>query len=203
MKRKAIIFLLLSAIAMVSMNCATIVRGTKQLVTINSNVTGADVYVDGLKIGSTPFTGEIKKGGKLLELRKEGYKSYQMALTSNLEGMFWGNIITGGTLGSITDFASAAAWAYSPASFQVEMLKDGMSMLEFEKTVNLKKYAMLNMSEISKDLSVGNGAYLAALFQLAGLESSTENVNLIRSLFKNSGGNQIGFAEGLVNVSRF
>lgn len=203
MRKNIVVISILSLLGMAVLSCATISKGTKQLITVNSNVVDADVYIDGIKVGVTPFTGEIKKAGKLLELRKSGYKTYQLALTTNLEGMFWGNIITGGTLGSLTDFASGAAWAYSPASFQVEMLKEGMSLLEFEKTVNLKKFAMLNMSNISKDLAEGNGEHLSALLQLSGLENTVQNVELIRSVFKNSRGNQANFASDLASISKF
>ena len=117
MKKSTVLLpiLALFSLSLFITSCATIATGTTQLVTINSNVDGATVSLDGVNVGKTPFTGEIKKNGKVVTIEKEGYKTYTIALSSSLEGLFWGNIIIGGTLGSITDFASGAAYKYAPA----------------------------------------------------------------------------------------
>ncbi|MEL6824517.1 MAG: PEGA domain-containing protein, partial [Calditrichota bacterium] len=101
---KRIAFILISLFVFVS--CASIVKGNKQLLTINCNVDGAEVLLDGVSVGETPFAQEIEKKGKVILVKKEGYKDYTIALSKNLEPMFWGNIITGGTIGSLTDFGS-------------------------------------------------------------------------------------------------
>jgi len=178
--------------------CATITKGTKQLVTINCNVDGASVLLDGVKVGETPFAGEIKKNKKMLMIKKEGYKTYSAALSTNLEGMFWGNIIIGGTLGSITDFASGAAYAYSPASYQVELIAEGTSLKDFEKKVKLKKFAMPNISNISADLSIGQGPYLNSVIQLADMENDTNSIELIRNLLIEANGDQVIFGKLMV-----
>jgi hypothetical protein len=56
------------------MSCATIIKGTSQEVTINSNVPGALIELNGVEIGRTPFTGKIKKHKKeFLKVSKPGY----------------------------------------------------------------------------------------------------------------------------------
>ncbi len=196
-----LILSLLSVYFLIS--CATIVKGTKQLVTINCNVEQAKILLDGVEIGYTPFTGEIKKGKKIITVQKEGYKTYQVAMSTTLEGMFWGNIITGGTLGSLTDFATGAAYAYSPSSFQVELAKEGMSFNEFEKTLNLKKFAMINMSSIATDLSKNEGPYLSSLLSLANMEENSSDIELIKDTMIESKGDQVDFGKLMTEHLQF
>ncbi len=148
----------------------------------------------------TPFTGKIKRGKKLLKVKKEGYKTYNIALSKSIEGAFWGNIILGGTLGSLTDFASGAAWAYAPSSFQVELIKDGMSLKEFQESTALKKFAMIHMSDISIELASNNGPYLSSLIELAKLEGSEEDIDLIRKNIEASNGDQVAFGNLMTKV---
>jgi len=41
--------------------CATIASGKTQAISVSSNVEGADVFLDGILIGQTPFTGPVAK----------------------------------------------------------------------------------------------------------------------------------------------
>ncbi len=193
-------FLLVAAISIFFVSCATIVTGTKQSVSIMSNVDGADVFLDGSKIGQTPFVGEMPKNGKTITIEKKGYKKYSIALSTSLEGIFWGNIITGGTLGSITDFASGAAYKYAPASFQVELIADKASLENFKMQYALRKFAMLNMSNISIDLSNNSGTYLHSLLYLAHMEMNDNTVKIIREKLVKSNGSQVVFGSSMVEL---
>lgn len=201
--KKSSVFLALFVLASLSlflMSCATIATGTTQLVTINSNVDSATVSLDGVNIGKTPFTGKIKKNGKVLTIEKDGYKTYTIALSTSLEGLFWGNIITGGTLGSITDFASGAAYKYSPASYQVELMAKGTSLNNFKKIYELKKYAMINMSNISIDLSKNKGTYLESLIYLTNMDKNEKSIEIIRKKLIESEGDQVHFGNLIVKL---
>ncbi len=202
MKQKTIVvaILLLLGVSIYLTSCASIATGTSQLVTISCNVDGADVLLDGKIVGKTPFTGEIKKNGKLITIQMEGYKTHQIALSTSLEGMFWGNIIIGGTLGSITDFASGAAYKYSPASYQVELIANGMSINDFKKGYELKKFAMVNMSNIAIDLSKGNGTYLESLLYLANLDKGKNSNEIVREILIKSNGDQVTFGEKVLEL---
>ena len=137
--------------------------------------------------------GEIKKNGKIFTIEKEGYKTHQIALSTTMEGMFWGNIIIGGTLGSITDFASGAAYKYSPASYQVELIANGLSINDFKKNYDLKKFAMVNMSNIAIDMSNNTGQYLNSLLYLANLDQNEASYMLIKEILTKSNGDQVIF----------
>lgn len=102
--------------------CATIVKGTKQLVTVDSNVREADVVVNGVIVGKTPFNGPIPRGSSTqVTVKKEGYFPKTITLATETETAFWGNILTGGVLGSSTDSGSGAMHKYSPATFQLDL----------------------------------------------------------------------------------
>ena len=58
-------------------SCATIFTGTTDDVYINSNPSGAEIYIDGLKVGKTPATLTIKRPGlsdKEVVLKLDGYE---------------------------------------------------------------------------------------------------------------------------------
>lgn len=104
--------------------CASIVNGTSQPVSINSNVKGADVIVNGVTVGKTPYNGPIKKGNKTtVTLQKDGYDPKTITLSTEIEPIFWGNIIIGGVLGSTTDLATGGMYKYAPATLQIDLEK--------------------------------------------------------------------------------
>lgn len=102
--------------------CASIVTGTDQVINVNSNTAGADVLVDGVLVGQTPFNGKIKKGSSTsLTVRKEGYQERTVQLATELEGAFWGNILIGGVVGSTTDSVSGGMHRYAPNTIQIDL----------------------------------------------------------------------------------
>ena len=182
-----------SVLLLVIASCASITTGTTQSVSITSNVDGATIFLDGEQIGTTPFYGVISKNKKQLRIAKEGYQSEIVVLSKSLEPMFWGNIITGGTLGSITDFASGAAYTYSPAAYQIDLKAQGQSSLEYKQQLVARKFSMIYIDEISRDLSAGGGDHLSALMQITGLQAGH-----IRDALDASDGRQVAFGRAIV-----
>ena len=95
-------------------NCASIVSGSQQELTIDSYPQDTDVYINGSPKGITPLT--IKVGRDVtkqrIEIQKEGYQSSPVNLSTKVNPWFWGNIIIGGLLGSSTDSSTGANSAY-------------------------------------------------------------------------------------------
>lgn len=109
--------------ALTQIGCATIVKGQSQLVTIDSNIRGADVILNGKVVGTTPYNGAIERGSSSqLTIRKDGYFPKTITLSTEFEPIFWGNIIIGGFLGSSTDAGTGAMYKYSPANYQIDLL---------------------------------------------------------------------------------
>lgn len=102
--------------------CASIIKGTTQTVSINSNVRGGTVIVNGKQVGTTPYNGPIeRKSGTTVTVSKEGYITKTITLTTEIESVFWGNIIIGGVVGSTTDLATGAMYYYAPATLQIDL----------------------------------------------------------------------------------
>jgi hypothetical protein len=115
------IALVLASTAFVS-GCSTIVNGSRQSITVDSNVKGAEVLINQVVVGQTPFVGQAPRGpAPQITVRKQGYESKTVVADTGFEPIFWGNIIIGGVIGSTTDAASGSMYKYSPAALNIEL----------------------------------------------------------------------------------
>ena len=118
--RKLILVILLSISSLFA--SATIFHGSIQPIVVNSEPSGADVYVDGQLMGTTPVTLQLKKGKyKTITIKKECYEVVMLQLQSKMDGVailnvFWDL--------STTDMITGNLWEYSPNSFFVKLHKD-------------------------------------------------------------------------------
>lgn len=155
--------------------CASIVDGNSQSVSLSSNPEGATVYLNGNAIGKTPVTITTKRKGSSQPLRftKEGYKDVEVQLISTVNPWFFGNIVTGGLLGSTTDGLSGAAFKYEPGSYMVTLPPagdtpaDSASLEDKQKLVN---FVVAGYQGLVKELSAQNGQYVTSLLTLARVE---------------------------------
>ena len=117
---------LIAALFIVSLvGCSTVMNGTSQMVSINADVSEADVMVNGVSVGKTPFSGKIKRSNKTeIKVSKTGYETVVITPETKLPVAFWGNIIIGGVLGSTTDGVSGAVYEYKPNTFYVNLKKN-------------------------------------------------------------------------------
>ncbi len=183
-----------ATLAFAAVGCASIIKGTTQTVTISSNVDGAEILMDGQRIGTTPYAGPAPRNKSAIVVQKAGYQSATVALSKTLEPVFWGNIISGGTLGSITDFATGAAYAYAPAAYQVDLKANTQSSGDFQEEVAIRGFAMIHIDEIASDVSAGTGEHLAALLRLLNDEPGARHtVADVRRALEESRGNAIAF----------
>ena len=78
--------------------------------------------MNGASVGKTPYTGPIPRGSETtLSLAKEGYVDKSITLYTQVEPIFFGNIIFGGSFGSSTDYGTGAMYRYAPSTFDVEL----------------------------------------------------------------------------------
>lgn len=181
--------------------CATLASGTTQTMTINSNVDGARVFLDASEIGTTPFMGTVPKNKSSLRVEAAGYRSETIALSKTMEPIFWGNIILGGTLGSITDFATGAAYQYAPATYQVELRTANQDEQAFQAQLVVRKFAMLYIDEISRDVSTGGGEHLSAMVRLINLtEDRGVDENAVARMLRDSRGDVREFGNAVVSL---
>ena len=100
MKKIAIILLTSAALS----GCASIIKGGSQNIDITTN--------NGQSVNATIFT---KSGIQETTITvKEGRCNKESVTTakSRIQPWFWGNMITGGILGSTTDSLTGAMWQY-------------------------------------------------------------------------------------------
>jgi len=100
---------------------ATIFHGSTQNISINSDPDGAQVYVDGQLMGTTPVTLTLKKGKyKTITIRKKCYKPVTLTLQRTFDpvailNIFWDL--------STTDFVTGNLWEYEPNHYFVKLQK--------------------------------------------------------------------------------
>jgi hypothetical protein len=112
----------IALLAILGGGCASIVKGTTQPIPVSSDPTGADVKLDGNRVGQTPMTVEVKrKSDHLLTIEKTGYLPESVAITRNIGGAVFGNIIAGGLIGWGVDAISGAQYNLTPATINIAL----------------------------------------------------------------------------------
>ncbi len=183
---------------------ASIVGGTSQLLTINSEPHGAQVIVDGVAVGVTPVNIKVKREKeKSLIVRKKGYQDEVIPLTTTFNNQFWGNLLIGGTLGSSTDASTGATIEYAPDSFYVTLTPGSMSKLEkedYNTKLETRNFILANYHNLSSDISKGTGEYLSNLYGAFDSENqnSIKTVKKLREMLAYHE-NIPAFAEAVVN----
>jgi hypothetical protein len=123
--------------AVVATGCASIMKGTDQKVSFNSEPSEAKVVItdtrDGKEIlvGSTPFTASLKRGAGYFKkarysvtFEKAGYKVETILLEGTPGGWYiGGNFIVGGMGWLIVDPATGAMWTLEPDDVKVILKK--------------------------------------------------------------------------------
>lgn len=166
--------------------CATIISGTSQVLTFQSNPSGAEVVINGTSIGVTPLTTTVaRKNDTKVVIKKDGYKEQSFVLKQKLEPWFWGNIIFGGVIGSTTDGLSGATVEYSPDQYYttLEPVEPPSPPTIINTTDNKKnkviRYILVNYNKITAELNVGSGEYLSALYEFLNISQNERNTALL------------------------
>jgi len=183
MKRYAKWILLL----FITSSCATIVTGTSQEVSFDSEPRGVEVSVGGKVLGTTPFTIKMdKKKDQNAEFTLAGYKKQTRPLATKMEGWFWGNIIFGGLIGSTTDAMSGSIHEYSPNKYYVTMISESASPMDELRAERAaaKEFIVLYYDNIMADFSAGGGNTQDSLVHLLKIDDKdkAESLKKIQSL---------------------
>ena len=110
---------LLVGAALGASGCATLVRGTTDIVRIESNPSGAEVHLSNGDSGITPASFELpRKNPITVEFEKEGFEKVTMTLspTRSKRGSLavGGNALVGGAIGGAIDGSTGAALDLQP-----------------------------------------------------------------------------------------
>jgi hypothetical protein len=107
--------------ALAASGCASIVKGTSQSITVNTDPAGANCILsrDGQQlavVNPTPGTIQVGKGAGTISVacKRVGYQDSIGTLASTFQAMTFGNIIFGGIIGVGVDAATGAMHEYPP-----------------------------------------------------------------------------------------
>lgn len=102
--------------------CATVFKGSDQVLTITSDPDGATVRIDGKPVGVTPLSTKVKKNSAdSIMIEKDGYRTETMPLDKKYDGIALLNIFWDL---STTDFITGAAYEYQPSTYHFKMKKE-------------------------------------------------------------------------------
>jgi hypothetical protein len=122
--------------------CATIMNGSRQNISVNSNPSGATVFVDGQQVGITPASLNLaRKQSHVVRIVLDGYQPYEMAMTRGTSGWVWGNLAFGGLIGLVVDASTGSLYKLSPEQITGQLLTrqarvDGRTILQVAVTLN-------------------------------------------------------------------
>ena len=132
MKLRIIVMLTLASTIIIN-GCATIFTGDKDSINFTSNPSGAKIVMDGLDIGKTPATLEIKRSGfkdKEITLKLDGYEDRTFLLQKEFNAIAILNFA--GILGWFVDFATGSVMKYSDKSYNLDLDPKGFNIDELE-----------------------------------------------------------------------
>jgi hypothetical protein len=106
--------------------CATITRGTTEVLVVETTPSGADVDIsNGLRC-RTPCALEVKRKSNLvLDITKDGYESMRVNVLSEVAGAgaagMAGNVVLGGLIGAGVDAATGATKRLTPNPVRITL----------------------------------------------------------------------------------
>ena len=132
--RRSIIISMLFVLA----GCSTIIRGSKQTISTNSEPMGAVVLLNGVARGTTPVSVELPRNGiHTITIRKDGYEDIVISFDRQFEAgtTIIGNLFSWSLIGVVVDLASGSAYTLHPQDAQA-MLSQTNTPASVETTPN-------------------------------------------------------------------
>ena len=131
---KKVVLMMIVFTAFVFTSCATILSGTSDEIYFSSDPKGADIMIDGLKVGKTPATVSIKRpglGNKEVTLKLDGYQDRTFMLQKEFNVMAICNL--GGIPGWVIDILTGAVMKYSKKNYDLDLDPKAFNLNELEK----------------------------------------------------------------------
>ncbi|WP_323751422.1 PEGA domain-containing protein [Marinobacter sp.] len=176
---KSLLLLTLSILVSLASGCASIVTGTDQNLTFNSEPEDATVTVSGRVLGKTPLTVLVDKGtNQSITFEKEGYKTHTAQLSTTTNPWFFGNVVFGGLVGSTTDGVSGAIHEFSPDQYFVTLTPDSPTGLSSSRPRKIKELLIAFSGEIRHELASGGGDKVATILGIIGIDQSEKETTV-------------------------
>jgi len=128
--RNVLVAVGLLSLALPTAGCASIVSGSKQEVNLTSHPVSAALTVTTEKgapvwAGNTPATIELpREKAYIITAEVPGYAPATARIDKSLNGWFIGNLLCGGIIGGIIDYASGAMWKLDPDMVTIDLVAE-------------------------------------------------------------------------------
>lgn len=109
---------------LVSLNCATLTRGSDQPMQFNSNPMGATILLNGQEMGTTPANFVLKRGTPYsILLKRDGYEDVMMNITKEfkMKAAVVGNAFSWSLFGLVVDVVTGSAYELTPAQLNATL----------------------------------------------------------------------------------
>jgi hypothetical protein len=155
--------LVIAGLFIITCSCASIVSKSIYPVTIDSEPRGANVVITnrrGAEIfkGGTPALVKLKPGAGFFQravyditISKDGYATKRVAISSTLNGWYFGNLLFGGLIGFlIVDPATGAMYRLKDTNVVETLVTDNKTAAATQQTPQLKIYDINEIPETWK-----------------------------------------------------
>ena len=159
---KKVVLMMVVFTAFIFTSCAIILSGTSDEINFTSDPRGADIMLDGLKVGKTPATVKIKRpgfGNKEITIKLDGYEDRTFMLQKEFNTMVICNLAS--WPGWIIDVVTGTIMKYSKTNYNVDLDPKAFNLNELEKD-QLGRYIVpdvLNRSVLVYDEEMGVEIY--------------------------------------------
>jgi hypothetical protein len=118
---------IISGLLITTIGCASITRGSKDTLVVNSDPNGAKVSLSIGLSGKTPCAFKVsRKGGFVVKIEKEGYETIELQVVGQISGAgsagMAGNVLIGGIIGIGVDAATGATKDLKPNPIDVKLV---------------------------------------------------------------------------------
>lgn len=168
-----------TAIFSLASGCASIVSGTDQKLTFDSEPDEATVTVSGRVLGKTPLTVLVDRGSnQSITFEKNGYKTHTSQLSTSTNPWFFGNFILGGLPGSTTDGVSGAIHEFSPDQFFVTLKPDTPTGISTSNPRRIKEIIIAFSGDFRHQLASGGGEKVNTILHLLSIDDSEKDTTI-------------------------
>ena len=118
---------IINGLLITTIGCASITRGSKDTLVVNSDPSGAKVSLSIGLSGKTPCAFKVsRKGGFVVKIEKEGYETIELQVVGQISGGgaagMAGNVLLGGIIGAGVDAATGATKDLKPNPINVKLV---------------------------------------------------------------------------------
>lgn len=150
--KKGLICVLLASILVIVNGCASIFNGNASMLNIMTNPENATVTIKGSQSGEkivqhTPCNITLNKGSDyMVKIEFAGYQSENIIIRREIAGWFWGNILLGGVIGMVIDYATNNMWTHAPTNINLDLSK----LSSLPETISIEYPVTLLMEDGTK-----------------------------------------------------